>query len=168
MSEHEQADTNRMLWQKAAQEMGADVLVVLDGAGHLIEAVGGRPGFSAETMSSLAAASLAALREIRRLSHIGAGDDEELVLLEGPHGRVFMGKGKGELLFLAVLPAESFLGMARLIFKQLLEREWEGVERPTSVNDLPLPSFSEDEQTLLDDFDDLGGFDLDAIWRDGE
>ncbi|MDQ7028585.1 MAG: hypothetical protein Q9O62_01775 [Ardenticatenia bacterium] len=163
-----QAETNRKLWQKAAQEMGANVLVVLDGAGHLIETVGGRPGFSTETMSSLAAASLAALREIRRLSQIGAGDDEELVLLEGPQGRVFMGKGKGELLFVAVLPPESFLGMARLIFKQLLDREWEGVELPASVDDLPLPSFSSEDQNLLDDFDGLEGFDLDAIWNNGE
>ncbi len=154
----------RRLWQKALQEMQADVLLVLDESGYLIDTVGSRPGLSAETLSSLAAASLMALREIRHQAHIGQSDDHELVILEGPLGRVIMGKGGQGLVFVAVLPPDSFLGMARLIFKQLLERQWD-VALP-SVDDLSVSPFPGADE-LPDDFEELEGFDLDAIWSNG-
>ena len=154
----------RRLWQKALQEMQADVLLVLDESGYLIDTVGSRPGLSAEILSSLAAASLMALREIRHQAHIGQSDDHELVILEGPLGRVIMGKGGQGLVFVAVLPPDSFLGMARLIFKQLLERQWD-VALP-SADDLSVPPFPGADE-LSDDFEELEGFDLDAIWSNG-
>ncbi len=154
----------RRLWLKALQEMQAEVLVVLDESGCLIDKVGTRPDLNAETLSSLAAASLMALHEIRRLAQIGQSDHHELVLLEGPLGKVFIGKGRQGLVFLAVLPPDSFLGMARLIFKQLLDRHWDVVL--PSVDELSSSPFP-GEQALPNDLDDLEGLDLDAIWSNG-
>ena len=154
-------------WQTLVEEMRARLFIVVDDAGHLLEVIGESNAFDTLGISSLSAATLAALAELKHLTHIDtANQADEFVLLEGPNGTVLLGRGVDNIAFIAVLAQDAFLGMARLLFKQILQHDW-GFETPMTLEDV---TFSLPEDNDMDEFsfssNDPDAFDLDALWND--
>jgi len=156
-------------WQTLVEEMRARLFIVVDDAGHLLEVIGDTHLFDTVGISSLSAATLAALSELKRLTHIDTTDQsEEFVLLEGPNGTVLVGRGVNNIAFIAILAADAFLGMARLLFKQLLQQDW-GFTTPATLEDI---AFSLPEEDNVNEFSfpsaDLEAIDLDHLWTDND
>ncbi len=126
--------------EETAQELQARLLLAVDESGSVVEAIGESDHFDVAEIGALAAGSLAAFAEVSALAVQGPMEDAQaLVVLEGPRGVVLLVRDDGPLAFLAILPPNGFLGMARLMLKDLLRREWNIVHSTWQDLNMPLP-----------------------------
>ncbi len=134
--------------EETAQELQARLLLAVDESGSVVDAVGESDHFNVAEIGALAAGSLAAFAEVSALAVQGPMEDAQaLVVLEGPRGVVLLARDDGPLAFLAILPPNGFLGMARLMLKDLLRREWDVVQSAWQDLNMPLQM---DELSLSD------------------
>ncbi len=126
--------------EETAQELQARLLLAVDESGTVVDAVGESDRFNVAEIGALAAGSLAAFAEASALAAQQPPEDAQaMVVLEGPQGVILLARDEGPLAFLAILPPNGFLGMARLMLKDLLRREWDVVQSAWDDFHIPLP-----------------------------
>ncbi len=131
--------------EETARELQCRLLLAIEESGNVVDVVGTSDWLDIAEIGALTATSLAAFTEIGEAMPKGTHDPQSLAILEGPRGTLLLARGNGPLTFLAILPPGGFVGMARLMLKDLLQREWKAVETawqeldtPPDIDELPL------------------------------
>ncbi len=134
----------RKALEETARELQARLLLAVDEGGTVVGVVGETEHYDVPSIGALASGSLGAFAEISALTGGGLADDQHaLIILEGPKGIVLLARDAGPLAFLAILPPKGFLGMARLMLKDLLRQEWQVVRAAWEDMDMPLENLEE-------------------------
>ncbi len=123
--------------QRALSETRASLILAADDSGAVVSATG-ESEHPPSMIGALAAASLAAFREVERLT--GSAMRNAYALLEGSRNAVLILKEeKQPLVFVAVVPRRpgQSLGLARLVLVRLARRAWR-IERTSSLSQLGL------------------------------
>lgn len=111
--------------QAAVTEIEARSLIAVDGSGNVIEMAGVLAEHLLPTLAALGAGNLAATHEISQLAGIEADTNSpQTLLIEGQHGAVILAEGRQSMNFIAVLSANSLVGLARLEMRRLAAIEW--------------------------------------------
>ena len=111
--------------QATATEIEARTLIAVDVSGNVIDMAGTAAEQSVPTLAALGAGNLAATHEISQLAGIEADTQSpQTLLIEGKHGAVILVEGRQEMNFIAVLSANSLVGLARLEMRRLAAIEW--------------------------------------------
>lgn len=120
-------------------ELGASILLVANENGEALLMAGTRSSETSPLLAALGAAGLSALQEMVAASFVTAEEsDEQMLTLEVARGLIVI-FSTPPLLFLAILPDKSRLGLARLLLRRLSQQcRWEDL-LPTAakVGDLP-------------------------------
>ncbi|GEM_PF-3870610 len=108
------------LFSKVFHDLGPRLLICADQSGHIIEHLPANPPFNAHTLAALAAANLAAAREMKLLSDIQMGDnDVDLLITSTERGAILAVQRRDELIFVAVTGPNTRIGIAKLLLVRL-------------------------------------------------
>jgi len=126
--------------ESARQEMDARALLAVDPSGNVRGIVPADAGLDVPTLAALGVAQLAATLEILRLAG-RSSISTQIVILDYPGGAVLLSTGESHLTFIAVLPEEGVLGLARLEMERLARLLWE--EGPCCSGQMELADLAE-------------------------
>jgi len=119
--------------EQARRDMGARTVMATDGSANLMGVVPTESQPEASVLAALGAANLAATSEIvRRMDERAA--DPRMVIVEYPGGHVLLSAGRSQIVFIAVLGADSPLGLARVEMARLADIVWKD-DRPKEDED---------------------------------
>ncbi len=140
-------------------ETEASCVLLADITGQLIEERGNTAQMNTAVLSALAAAELAATKEIARL--VGEKARFKMLLQEGEKQSIYLSDVGEELVLVTVFDNETPIGMVRVFTKQTVDRLSEILEK-ARVEERDDEGKGKDKDNLTDDFGQLLSDQLDA------
>ncbi len=137
----------------------ARCILIADDAANIIALEPSNPDFDTSALAALTVANLSATRQIASLVDKSKVESPQLLLVEAPLSRIFLGSNGKGLFFAAVLGEESPLGLARLVL-------WDFALRLQAFIQPEEPTYDAQEKALvdglLDSLDDMWGENLEG------
>ena len=127
------------LLQEVSQELGVRALIVAHESGEALLVAGSETSHTTNLLAALGAAGLSALQEMVTASFADAEKrgGAQMLILEVEQGLIMI-YSSPPVLFLAVLPDKTRLGLARLLLRRLTSQcRWESLLPESRPRDFP-------------------------------